>query len=274
MNQQRSRRFRSTKENAEKQKEILNVRKELESKGMSFPPPKQQFNSNCITPGTPFMVRLAESLRQFVRLRIANDPAWRSIMVILSDASVPGEGEHKIMEFIRRQHASSIYNPDNVHCICGVDADLIMLGLVSHEVNLNILREDFSQKRPVKCEICDKIGHTFKNCGLHKDLNFDHTNQKTQYRCRYLFVRLDILRNYLERDFRMLQLPYEFDLERAIDDWVLLCFFVGNDFLPHLPSLDIYEGAINRLIGIYKQVSDRTKGYISLFDEDFFIETI
>jgi 5'-3' exoribonuclease 2 len=74
---------------------------------------------------------------------------------------------------------------------------------------------------------------------------------------------VDILREYLEAELFVPGLTFPFDLERAIDDWVFMCFFVGNDFLPHLPSLDIRENAIDTLISIWKNCMGRMGGYVT-----------
>src|ERR1700686_4887850 len=79
----------------------------------------------------------------------------------------------------------------------------------------------------------------------------------------FIFLHVDILREYLEAELFVPDLSFRFDVERAIDDWVFMCFFVGNDFLPHLPSLDIRENAIDALISIWKTSLREMGGYVS-----------
>ena len=81
---------------------------------------KEAWDSNAITPGTPFMDLLAQSLRYWVVEKMNSDPGWKNLEVIISDASVPGEGEHKIMEFVRSQRASPEHDPNTRHVIYGL----------------------------------------------------------------------------------------------------------------------------------------------------------
>ncbi|KAJ1155739.1 hypothetical protein NDU88_008468 [Pleurodeles waltl] len=269
MNQQRSRRFRASKEGVELTEEKQRVREEVLKRGGYLPPEevKERFDSNCITPGTEFMDNLAKCLRYYVADRLNNDPGWKNLTVILSDASAPGEGEHKIMDYIRRQRGQPNHDPNTHHCLCGADADLIMLGLATHEPNFTIIREEFKPNQPRPCPLCSQVGHEIKDCqGLPREKKGEHdefADSLPGSDVEFIFIRLNVLREYLEKELTMASLPFPFDFERSVDDWVFMCFFVGNDFLPHLPSLEIREGAIDRLVTIYKNVVHKTGGYLT-----------
>lgn len=273
MNQQRSRRFRAAQEAQEKEESRLEAVKLFEEMGHSVSAEtqaeleKKGWDTNAITPGTPFMDFLALSLRYWVSWKLNNDPGWKNLDVIISDASVPGEGEHKIMDWIRRQRSYPEHDPNTSHVIYGLDADLIMLALATHEPHFKVLREDvfYQQSKDTGCRICGQNGHYAAQCTGQKKVKQDAHDIKSAPVEDKPFIFLDVstLREYLavELDLRSPVVP--FDLERAIDDWVFLIFFVGNDFLPHLPSLEIREGAIDTLLRIWKREFETMGGYVT-----------
>lgn len=257
MNQQRSRRFRSAQEakiaDEEKQRQI----KERELRGESIDEAikgKRSWDSNAITPGTPFMDKLATALRYWVAYKLTSDPGWANVQVIISDATVPGEGEHKIMNFIRLQRLDPEYDPNTKHCIYGLDADLIFLGLATHEPHFRVLREDVFANQSRQLRVLDQILMTQEQ----KDSLAAQDARKP-----FLWLHINVLREYLETELFVPHLPFTFDVERAIDDWIFMCFFVGNDFLPHLPSLDVRDNGIDILLGCWKRVVPKLKGYIT-----------
>ena len=263
MNQQRSRRFRSAQEAAQKDEDKKEFLKMLKSQNNGVVhedatdmAQKKTWDSNAITPGTPFMDTLAASLRYWCAYKINTDPAWEKVKVIISDATVPGEGEHKIMEFIRSQRSSPEHDPNTHHVMYGLDADLIMLGIATHEPHFRILREDvfFQESKARTCHICGQKGHIAEACkgeAKQRDGNFDEKDKALADK-PFIWLHVSVLREYLEAELHVPQVPFRFDLERALDDWVFMCFFVGNDFLPHLPSLDIRENGIDTLIAIWR----------------------
>lgn len=165
------------------------------------------------------------------------------------------------MEFIRSQRQSPYHDPNTSHVIYGLDADLIMLGLATHEPHFRVLREDvFNNSQPNQCSRCGQVGHFVaqcKNTAVEIDPNVPETKKP------FIWLSVSILREYLALDLVVRPLPFKWDLERAIDDWVFMIFFVGNDFLPHIPSLEIRENGIDKLIRIWKMNLAAMGGYLT-----------
>jgi 5'-3' exoribonuclease 1 len=234
MNQQRARRFRTALD-AEQAREKA-IKQGLEM------PKEDAFDSNCITPGTEFMAKLTQQLRYFINKKVSEDVDWKGVEIVLSGHEVPGEGEHKITEYIRQAKAQPGYDPNVRHCLYGLDADLIMLGLLSHDPHFCLLREEVTFGRQTK-----------------KTKELEHQN--------FYLMHLCIVREYLELEFQELKedegLEFPYDMERIIDDFILMAFFVGNDFLPNLPNLHINEGALALMFKKYKEVLPKLGGYIN-----------
>ena len=77
---------------------------------------------------------------------------------------------------------------------------------------------------------------------------------------------MSLLREYIGHEFspdRIGKMPFPYDLESVIDDWILLGFLVGNDFIPHLPGLHINKGALHDLYSTYKSVLPSLDGYLN-----------
>jgi 5'-3' exonuclease len=115
MNQQRQRRFRSSMS---------------DSDSLSFDP-------ICITPGTVFMDNLSKYIDWFIRKKISESEYWASLKVVFSNEKQPGEGEHKLIDYIRKYGSA-----DETFCINALDADLVMLSLSTFKPKFYLLREE------------------------------------------------------------------------------------------------------------------------------------
>jgi 5'-3' exonuclease len=167
---------------------------------------KSDWNTNQITPGTQFM----RELDQYMVNKFKNNK-----QIIYSGSNEPGEGEHKICNYIRHHYT----NKSNItHCIYGLDADLIMLGLLLVKYNHNIV--------------------------LYRETHHFDYIPKINKDEKYLFILNKMAH-------QIMKIMNSTNHITAINEYILLCFLCGNDFLPHFSSINIRNQGIHYLIDNY-----------------------
>ena len=211
MEQQRVRRYRSYKE-----KQMIDALYEKYNQEK-----EPYWDTNAITPGTTFMLKLSHYLQNHLQMIGAEVDDFT---IILSDTNIPGEGEHKIVEYIRE------HPKEDICCIYGLDADLIMLSLCL-ENPIYLLRES---------------------------VQFGKVDMDT-----LLYFSIQIFKEKLQEEIIVGIDEPEFEPdERVIIDYVFLCFLLGNDFIPHLVNLDINENSIEYLMSVYTTLLSIRKHYL------------
>ena len=175
-----------------------------------------KWNTAKITPGTDFMKRLTLNLMEHFKFK---QDKYGVKNLILSSSGEAGEGEHKLYSHMRKM-------PDKTQntIVYGLDSDLIMLSIFHRDLfnNIYIFREapEFLKSSiPIICEE--------KNEPFLLDIDYLIKSVLAEMNCK----------NY--------------DKHR-IYDYVFLCFFLGNDFLPHFPAMNIRTHGITILLEIYR----------------------
>jgi 5'-3' exoribonuclease 2 len=177
-------------------------------------PTTEKWNTSAITPGTHFMKSLSDQIkREFQQCHFETIKT-----VIVSTSEEPGEGEHKMYEYMR-----SNVRPDENVVVYGLDSDLIMLSIF-HTF------------------LCNKIF-------LMREPPVQHINASSypQKLSEIMFLDTHALSLSILKEMGCFEQPSEM----RVYDYVFMCFLLGNDFLPHFPSINLRRNGIHQLMEIY-----------------------
>jgi 5'-3' exonuclease len=177
------------------------------------------WNTTAITPGTKFMAELNEMVSKHFSLK-----KYNLTEIIVSGSNIVGEGEHKLFDFIRSN--SEKHSSQNT-IIYGLDADLIMLSINHLHLcpNIYLFRE---------------TPHFIQSIDSSLEPNANY------------FLDIPELTKAI---IKFMNNDREFDLiknKNKVYDYIFLCFFLGNDFLPHFPAINIRTGGTDKMINAYR----------------------
>ena len=187
------------------------------------------WNSNAITPGTVFMDKLHNSLLKFIK-----NEQFSNLNMIYSSYLTPGEGEHKLLQYIKNNIKLS-------YVIYGLDADLIFLSLTTNSSNIFLLRESNEINKNNSENILNYV-----NIEILRELIVNTMN-------KYILKELSSLPEELNIKSNV-NIKSNLNNNQLISDFIFICYLLGNDFIPHIPSLEIYDNGIETLIINYVKI--------------------
>lgn len=189
-----------------------------------------------IVPGSRFMNNLSSEIEKAARKGkfITNE-------IILSDSSVPGEGEHKFISYIRALKKKNV-NSDEKICIYGLDADLIVLALTTPWSDKTIILRE-AQDSPIENEKYGQIGYLYLSP------------------MEYIKAMFETLSVNISK--------YEFN--RLLQDYTFITFLAGNDFIRRILFLKIREkggGGLDIMLPVYQRLLEKEKKYLIEWKQD------
>lgn len=181
-----------------------------------------------LTPGTEFMERLHQRFLLFVQ------NICTSTKCVYSSYHELGEGEHKIIQYIKT--SSEAFSGKTI-LIYGLDADLLFLTLgLGDSYNLHVMREK----------------QEFTNKPLGTDMSTYFEESYGPAINEYNYVPIKSLRNMILK------------LDISVNDFIVLCYLVGNDFFPRLLTTDIKTGGLDKIIKAYRKITGSCKSLVTV----------
>jgi 5'-3' exonuclease len=238
MKQQRLRRYKSVRETKDSNRLKQRYGKPILDNGPDY---------NMISPATEFMRILTQEINLFL---VQYKETVPKIQMIFSDANCPAEGEHKIMHMIRQQTA------DKMCVIYGLDSDLIMLSMCAKHDRLLLVREDVLLKD-------NKVDISLDRFPVLNYLVIDELKE-------ILFNLLTSPNrlNFSQPELVDLMNAMTYDKDRVIVDYIVMSFFLGNDFVPSFQTLKIRNKGIEKIVTVYRDLLHKHQGKLYLCQSD------
>jgi 5'-3' exonuclease len=164
-----------------------------------------KWDTNAISTGTQFM----NNLDEFIQMKIEKE---NKTSFILNGSKIEGEGEHKIFNYFKDidDNKSIIIN--------GLDADLIILSLISGLSNIYLMREN-------------------KDDIIYVSINNLKSALLNELKPKWSFIDNDI---------------------DIIESYCVMCSILGNDFIPHILTLNMKNNGLNKLIDITTKAIEKS----------------